>query len=326
MNAKALSSLESLKLEEKPIYSLSALSKAHDVKAQLSIFENICSEAIDDQEIGPVILRLKELNWNIDDDRVCDHEIDIISPTATTRPVPINALTLACKHGRMDIVKILIDFEANVNKAPYRDYTPLHAACEFGHVFIVKYLLENGATIPDISTRGYVPFTTPFHLVCKRNPPNALAVAEILIQYFSRGTIDSLDQRNLYPMYYACLNGNLELCRLLIGKCFVSFTQYDRNKPTPIHAACYNGNMDIFNLLVLANCPLKIADDRRETCLHIAARHGHLEIVKILVSKPSKGKPNINLSNIYGETVLMVAEYANQAHVVEFLTQNTGAN
>jgi ankyrin repeat protein len=59
------------------------------------------------------------------------------------------------------------------------------------------------------------------------------------------------------------------------------------------------------------------------TTLHIAcsASHGDLDIVKVLLQT----KSNVNQTNSYGVTPLMVAVIAGHDHIVEYLLDN-GAN
>ncbi len=50
-----------------------------------------------------------------------------------------------CKHGNLDIVKILVEHKADINKTNSFGVTHLMNACIAGHDHIVEYLLENGA-------------------------------------------------------------------------------------------------------------------------------------------------------------------------------------
>jgi hypothetical protein len=57
------------------------------------------------------------------------------------------ALQIASFHGHLDVVKILVDRGADVNKADIHGDTALSSAAYGGHVEIVKYLIEKGADI-----------------------------------------------------------------------------------------------------------------------------------------------------------------------------------
>ena len=54
------------------------------------------------------------------------------------------ALRFACFHGRLHIVKFLIEnCDANVNAIDSNGWTALHLTSKFGHLDIVRYLIEN---------------------------------------------------------------------------------------------------------------------------------------------------------------------------------------
>lgn len=57
----------------------------------------------------------------------------------------VPALCVACEHGLVDIVHILLQNNAKPNCRDSRGYTPLHIACEKGHLDIVKLLIEYNA-------------------------------------------------------------------------------------------------------------------------------------------------------------------------------------
>ncbi|CAG2212558.1 unnamed protein product [Mytilus edulis] len=54
-------------------------------------------------------------------------------------------LHIACFMGRTDIVRCLIDYNANINMTKEDGTTPLFYACEVGYEDIVRLLLDNGA-------------------------------------------------------------------------------------------------------------------------------------------------------------------------------------
>jgi len=67
------------------------------------------------------------------------------------------ALALAAYHGRLDVVKTLLELGANINIGTPHKGTPLHIACMQGHNDIGKFLLLNDANpnIPKTAGCGY---------------------------------------------------------------------------------------------------------------------------------------------------------------------------
>lgn len=56
------------------------------------------------------------------------------------------ALSYACDRGHLEVVKVLLQHDANVNaKDTFYGVTPLDRALQRGHTAVVKLLLENGA-------------------------------------------------------------------------------------------------------------------------------------------------------------------------------------
>lgn len=64
-------------------------------------------------------------------------------------------LWCAAAAGHMDIVRLLINNGANVNKTTRTNSTPLRAACFDGHSEITQFLVEQGADIELCNRHGH---------------------------------------------------------------------------------------------------------------------------------------------------------------------------
>jgi ankyrin repeat protein len=65
-----------------------------------------------------------------------------------------NALMIACLQGDLDIVKLMVEKGAQINKP---GWTPLAYAATRGHTAIVKYLLDHSAYIDAAAPNGTTP-------------------------------------------------------------------------------------------------------------------------------------------------------------------------
>ena len=56
-----------------------------------------------------------------------------------------SALTAACRNGHSDVVSLLLEHRAQINKPSKSGATPLYAACSGSHYELASSLLERGA-------------------------------------------------------------------------------------------------------------------------------------------------------------------------------------
>jgi len=58
-----------------------------------------------------------------------------------------STIHLAAHHGKLDMVKLLIEHGLDINAAPAISFnnSPLHLAIYYGHIYIINYLIQCGA-------------------------------------------------------------------------------------------------------------------------------------------------------------------------------------
>lgn len=120
-----------------------------------------------------------------------------------------SALTYACTHGHLPIVKLLLEYKPslglNINFQDTQGWTPLMRACSKNNVEIISFLLEKGANIEAKSFRG----ETPLIAACAYDN---LEVSILLLEKGARTEVGG----NWNPLRYACHNKNKELAKKLL--------------------------------------------------------------------------------------------------------------
>ena len=75
-----------------------------------------------------------------------------------TRGDGVTPLWIACRNGRVDAARLLLERGADVDQARRKDgWTPLMVVCQTGQVEAVRLLLENGAEVDRAAEDGRTP-------------------------------------------------------------------------------------------------------------------------------------------------------------------------
>ena len=125
---------------------------------------------------------------------------NIISRTAGT------LLTLAAEEGHEDIVLLLLDNGANINKPNRMGSTPLNQAATYKRIDVVKLLLDRGALPDKANNTG----RTPLHSAVSSGK---LSIVRLLLE--SGATSDQQDDFGWTPMQMARALWNDKIMELL---------------------------------------------------------------------------------------------------------------
>jgi ankyrin repeat protein len=79
---------------------------------------------------------------------------------------------------------------------------------------------------------------------------------------------------------------------------YISFSKHG----TGLHIACSHGNLQIVNYLLLAGADSSLCGPDKQTCLHLAAAGGHLDVLKALVYN----KTSVNVSDRNGMFISVI--------------------
>jgi len=238
---------------------------------------------------------------------------------------PLTSLTAvgaASAAGHEDIVKMLIEQRASVNKCTKNMYPPLHAAAARGHQSIANLLIRSKA---DVNAKEDVLGQNAIHAAIDRNQQDMIT---FLVRM--RGDVNlATDDLQVSPLGHACAKGNAECIKFLLDN-GARMDKESKEGISPLGSACNKGHYEIAELLLSkgakvdaqsfyavlsteneqieallaahGSTPTAVNSDRK-TALHIAAKEGSTEIMAYLVDMNG----DVNQADKSGFTPLMSA-------------------
>jgi ankyrin repeat protein len=85
-------------------------------------------------------------------------EVGALVDSPSRNPMRVMPLHSAIASKHTEIVKLLLDHDADVNAAQADDFTPLHEAAQNGLLDVAQWLIDRGAAIdPRLSSSGKTP-------------------------------------------------------------------------------------------------------------------------------------------------------------------------
>ena len=192
-----------------------------------------------------------------------------------TNPFGVTALMIAAELGHTEIARMLIKNRANVNHVDNFGLSPLILAASNGHVELVQSLINYGAN---------------FEQPCHSPPMDAVGQALIaghneLVRFLTEfGTrnmdlVTYFDSVGSTALMIAIRRGHLDVVRLLIE----TGMKTDFTNPSFVSGlvfAAKTGQVDIVRFLIGQGAPINYGSE----ALHVAAAHGHTEIVNLLLT------------------------------------------
>jgi ankyrin repeat protein len=181
------------------------------------------------------------------------------------------AMHIAVKENHEEMLRFLVENDANVNAADEKGWTPLHLACLCGHLNTVTYLIANDANVNAVKGDG----CTPLHLAVMNNH------AEIAL-YLLSCNADLLCKTNTGLRAHELLNNRVSD----FNNCLIE-------KRKTVLAAVLQGDLRAVGVLGAENrgwleLPL---NDKQFPAVFLAVDTGNLPLLKMLVEE---FKVNIN--------------------------------
>jgi len=113
-------------------------------------------QIIPNQFVNQYFDQIKKFNFGIQIIQVANNNSQIVL-NLLDKETYSDSLFIACENEYLEIVKLLIENGADINKSDNYGQTPLFIACQNGYLEIVKLLIENGADINKSNNNGKTP-------------------------------------------------------------------------------------------------------------------------------------------------------------------------
>jgi ankyrin repeat protein len=234
------------------------------------------------------------------------------------------ALMDACRKGRIDIVKLLLDKGASANDgsalaaAAGGSYMPGNGG---GHLDIVKLLVERGA---DVNTEsGYCLDPSNDYSVTAIQVAAREGHLELVRYLLEKGADPKAEMKNYADnpeaggdnaVTSAAWKGHTEILKMFLEK-GVDINRATSSGTTALMAALSGGEMETVKFLLNRGADVNAADKEGDTPLFYALRKSSAELVKLLVEKGA----DPNAKNSERLTVLDIARKKNLTEIVAIL-------
>jgi len=219
-------------------------------------------------------------------------------------------LMRACKENQKELVKLVLEHEANANEKSKFGNTPLMYACENNCEEIVKLLVELHC---DINARNKLGLSA----LDKTCMSNNYSIFKYLIE--SGASIDrSHDKFKKTLLMMACEYGNFEMVKYLVeNENDTNIHSTDAKNRTALFYACEKGKYKEMEYLIQHGSNINMKSKYGETVLLIACENGYDKIVKLLLDHQCE----INQHGKYGETELIRACKNNNITIIKYLIE-----
>lgn len=227
----------------------------------------------------------------------------------------LTALIPASSAGHIDVVKVLLDANADVTLGDKDGITPLMEASIMGHLDIVNLLIDAGAEVDAKASSG----VTALWLATGEGKAD---VVEALLN--KHADPNNARSDGITALMTSSANGHADSVSILLQN-GADATAVDQEGLTPLMNAAESGNIDILKALtesVEESKRKEYVDALSETgftALIVASAHGHADAIKYLLSEASA---TVDFMHESGVTALMYAAAGGHSEATQILLDN----
>lgn len=220
----------------------------------------------------------------------------------------------AASGGHVDIVRLLLLHNADINAQSSAGNTPLHYGACGGFKEVVEELINHGANVEIHNENGHTP-------LMEAASAGHVDVAKILLEH-GAGINTHSNEFKESALTLACYKGHLDMVKFLLEAGADQEHKTDEMH-TALMEASMDGHVEVARLLLDSGAQVNMPEDSFESPLTLAACGGHLELATLLIERGA----NIEEVNDEGYTPLM--EAAREGHedmVALLLSQGADIN
>lgn len=237
------------------------------------------------------------------------------------------ALMIAAKCDHVSATRALLDAGANPDAVDEKNQTALYMAASFGHVKVLDELLAYDAstTITTLKTQrhalsiaGMKGHVDAIRCLVKSgldvNLVSGTSQRTAIIDSAEEGMVlairclvqlgadyDHQDFKGNTALIFAAENSRIEAVKCLV-ELGAAIDHHNRSGKTALFIATSNGDLDVIQYLLVKGCMVNGSRRMhlRQTPLHIAARHGWIDIIECLLNHGA----DLKACDYYGNTAL----------------------
>ena len=235
----------------------------------------------------------------------------IIEQDEPSQDIKNKAVNEAAKYGYMDILLYLTQKNPLITPKDEYSKAAITYAAQNGQLEAVKHFVEVVGTYKEEYDKNS---DTTVHYA------SAYGHFDIIDYLYGRDNgIGYDDSDGFSPLYFACMNGYLDIIKF-----FIEVRKYKINQDNPyklslLHVAAWYGRLEIIQYLIEeVGLDKNQVDKKGDTPLHYASKYNHLPIVQYLIEKASV---NENIKNKDGKTPLHYASYYGNFEIVKYLIE-----